>query len=181
MRKTLAVFWAAVFVLRVAGGEIVVTEKIDTIGDAAHPFKGTLKGTLLDKDNRASSKITFKSATSERDKKGTGVDYVNAQCWGIDAVNLCKYKKKNQMILINGRLESGQYDNYKGITIYTLKTIVNQGGIHYLPDQPDARFADVFFERNPAEREFYKKFASAYRKELKEKNKENEENESDSN
>ena len=117
----------------------------------------------------------------ERDKKGTGVDYVNAQCWGIDAVNLCKYKKKNQMILINGRLESGQYDNYKGITIYTLKTIVNQGGIHYLPDQPDARFADVFFERNPAEREFYKKFASAYRKELKEKNKENEENESDSN
>lgn len=64
-------------------------------------------------------------------------NFIPCVCFGRTAESMCKYVVKGQQLLVQGPLESGQYQDNNGIRHYTLDVLANQ--IDFLQKPQSAR------------------------------------------
>ena len=62
----------------------------------------------------------------QKDKEDSGADFPSCVCFNNVAVNLNKYVHKGDLIAIDGRLQTGSYDDKDGKKIYTTDVVVNK-------------------------------------------------------
>jgi single-strand DNA-binding protein len=62
------------------------------------------------------------SLAVDRDKEST--DFIPCLCWGDNAQNLAKYVVKGQQLLVQGKMQSGSYQDSSGSTRYTLDAYI---------------------------------------------------------
>ena len=68
---------------------------------------------------------TYVDANGER-----GTDFIQCQVWRKPAENMAKFVSKGALIGIEGKLETGSYDNSDGVRIYT--TTVKCDSVQFL-------------------------------------------------
>lgn len=62
----------------------------------------------------------------QKDKEDSGADFPSCVCFNNVAVNLSKYVHKGDLIAIDGRLQTGSYDDKDGKKVYTTDVVVNK-------------------------------------------------------
>lgn len=67
----------------------------------------------------------YSNQNGERD-----ADFINCTIWGKQAENLCKYCNKGSQIGVQGRIQTRNYQNKEGVTVYT--TEVSASNITFL-------------------------------------------------
>lgn len=65
-----------------------------------------------------------KKQEAESQNKPTA-DFINCQAWGKLAENISKFTGKGKRILIQGRIQTGSYQDKDGKTIYTTDVVAN--------------------------------------------------------
>ena len=73
------------------------------------------------------------SLAVRRDKDNT--DFINCVAFGKTAELLSQYTSKGNKLAVEGRLQTGSYDNKDGVKIYTTEVIVNK--MHLLEKKSD--------------------------------------------
>lgn len=73
-------------------------------------------------NNTAFTRITI---AIDRAGKDAGTDFINVQIWGAQAENVCKYLSKGRQVAIEGRIQTGQYTDKEGKTVYTTDIVAN--------------------------------------------------------
>lgn len=58
------------------------------------------------------------------DRGSDAADFIPCVCWGETAENMAKYVQKGRQLLIQGKLQSGSYQDESGTTRYTLDAFV---------------------------------------------------------
>lgn len=53
-------------------------------------------------------------------------DFINCQVFGKLAENAAKFTTKGLRVLVNGRIQTGSFQNQKGQTVYTTDVVANQ-------------------------------------------------------
>lgn len=59
------------------------------------------------------------------DRKGEGTDFINCICFGKTAQSLTKWCGKGTKIAVEGRIQTGSYENREGKKVKTTDVIVN--------------------------------------------------------
>lgn len=59
-------------------------------------------------------------------QNGPDADFIACQAWGKTAEVICQYLQKGSLLGVEGRIETGSYDNPQGQRVYTTKVVVNQ-------------------------------------------------------
>lgn len=54
------------------------------------------------------------------DRGNNQADFIPCVAWGDNAINMEKYVKKGRQLLVQGKLQSGSYQDREGSTRYTL-------------------------------------------------------------
>ena len=84
---------------------------------------------------------TFNIAIDRPVKEGAEkkADFPSIVALGKTAENCEKYLKKGRMVAVNGRLQTGSYQNKNGDTVYTTDVLANR--VQFLPDgsKPEAK------------------------------------------
>src|SRR5690625_4555276 len=62
----------------------------------------------------------FKNAQGEQE-----ADFIRCQAWGKQAENLANYMKKGSQIGIDGRIQTGSYQDKDGKTVYTTDVVAD--------------------------------------------------------
>lgn len=83
------------------------------------------------KDNMAILKF---SIAVNRIKKGE-TDFINCLAFKEKAENIAKFFKKGKMIAIEGRIQTGSYDNKEGQKVYTTEVLID--GFHFTGEKKD--------------------------------------------
>ena len=65
------------------------------------------------------------SLAVNRRGKDAGADFINCVCFGKQGEFAEKYLKKGQEVLIQGRIQTGSYQNKDGQKVYTTDVIVD--------------------------------------------------------
>jgi single-strand DNA-binding protein len=52
-------------------------------------------------------------------------DFIRCKVWGKQAENLAEYQTKGSKIAIDGRIETGSYENKDGNKVYTTEVVAN--------------------------------------------------------
>jgi single-strand DNA-binding protein len=73
-------------------------------------------------NNTATTRITL---AIDRPGKDAGTDFINVQVWGTQAENVCKYLSKGRQVAVEGRIQTGQYTDKEGKTVYTTDIVAN--------------------------------------------------------
>ena len=68
-------------------------------------------------------------------------DFINCVIWGKQAENLCKYCTKGSQIGVQGRIQTRNYQNNEGKTVYV--TEVNANNITFLSSKGNTNSAPV--------------------------------------
>lgn len=71
----------------------------------------------------------FSNQNSERE-----ADFINCVVWGKQADNLCKYCTKGSQIGVQGRVQTRNYENDEGKTVYVTEILVSN--ITFLNTKP---------------------------------------------
>lgn len=53
-------------------------------------------------------------------------DFIRCIAWNKTAETMCKYLKKGSQIGVEGRIQTGQYEDKSGATVYTTDIVVEQ-------------------------------------------------------
>ena len=61
-----------------------------------------------------------------RKKKDDPADFISCKAFGKTAETIATYLHKGSLIGVNGRIQTGKYDNKEGRTVYTFDVIVNE-------------------------------------------------------
>ena len=51
-------------------------------------------------------------------------DFINCKAFGKTAENIAKFFSKGALILVEGRIQTGHYDNKEGVRVYTTDVMV---------------------------------------------------------
>ena len=79
------------------------------------------------KNNTAVCRFTIAiDRPKQKDKEYSGADFPSCVCFNNVAVNLNKYVHKGDLIAVDGRLQTGSYDDKDGKKIYTTDVVVNK-------------------------------------------------------
>lgn len=81
-------------------------------------LKYTANGTAV-------SKFTLAVKRAKKDANGVDADFINIICWTGLAEATAKYLSKGKQCSVSGRLQSRNYKNAEGITIYIIEVIAN--------------------------------------------------------
>lgn len=73
-------------------------------------------------NNTSTTRITL---AIDRPGKDAGTDFINVQVWGAQAENVCKYLSKGRQVAVEGRIQTGQYTDKEGKTVYTTDIVAN--------------------------------------------------------
>ena len=79
---------------------------------------------------------TFSNASGERE-----ADFINCVTWRKQAENLCQYQDKGSLISVEGRIQTGRFDDKDGNKRYT--TDVAADSIQFLGAKGQVRTEDV--------------------------------------
>ena len=60
------------------------------------------------------------------DRNGEGADFINCKCFKAQAENLNKWKKKGDMLAIQGRINTGDYTNKEGKKVYYTEVVADR-------------------------------------------------------
>lgn len=60
-------------------------------------------------------------------------DFISCEAWGSQGTFAEKFLKKGSLIIVHGRIQTGNYTNKDGNTVYT--TTVNVSGYDFVPGQ----------------------------------------------
>lgn len=52
-------------------------------------------------------------------------DFIRISVWGAQAENCANYLAKGRLVAVQGRIQTGQYENDKGDTVYTTDVVAN--------------------------------------------------------
>ena len=80
-----------------------------------------------------STEVAKFSLAVRRDKDNT--DFINCVAFGKTAELLSQYTSKGNKLAVEGRLQTGSYDNKDGVKVYTTEVIVNK--MHLLEKKSD--------------------------------------------
>ena len=58
------------------------------------------------------------------DRNDDNADFIPCIAWGDNAVNMDKYVMKGRQLLVQGKLQSGSYEDKNGVNRYTLDLFV---------------------------------------------------------
>ena len=75
--------------------------------------------------------LKFSIAINRRKKDE--VDFLNCVAFEKNAENIAKFFKKGSMIAIEGRIQTGSYDNKEGKKVYTTDIMVD--GFHFMGEK----------------------------------------------
>lgn len=80
----------------------------------------------LQKTNSGKSVVKFTLAVNRRFKAEgqPEADFIRCIAWGKTADVMCQYLGKGSQIGIDGRIETGQYQDKNGATVYTTDIVV---------------------------------------------------------
>lgn len=62
----------------------------------------------------------------DRIGKNAGADFIPCLIWDKQAELMAKSVKQGELIAVDGRIQSGSYQNNNGDTVYTLEVVVNR-------------------------------------------------------
>lgn len=94
--------------------------------------------------NGANTTCSFTIAVSRQFSNQNGerdADFINCVIWGKQAENLCKYCTKGSQIGVQGRIQTRNYQNNEGKTVYV--TEVNANNITFLSSKGNTNSAPV--------------------------------------
>jgi len=77
--------------------------------------------------------LSFTVAVNRRKKDEA--DFISCKAFDKTADNICKFFTKGAMIAIEGRIQTGSYDNKEGAKIYTTDIMVD--GFHFTGEKRD--------------------------------------------
>ena len=92
----------------------------------------------------ATATARFSVAVNRRFKNAEGnydADFINCVIWGKQAENLCKYCTKGSQIGVQGRIQTRNYQNNEGKTVYV--TEENANNITFLSSKGNTNSAPV--------------------------------------
>lgn len=90
------------------------------------------------KNNISYTRITVAVNRNHKNDDGKReADFINCVAWKERAELICKYFDKGSQIGLEGRIQTGKYENEKGTTIYTTDVIID--GITFLDKKQDSR------------------------------------------
>jgi single-strand DNA-binding protein len=96
---------------------------------------------------------SFTNAQGEKE-----VDFISCTAWRKQAENMGKFVDKGNLLGIDGRIETGSYDNKDGVRIYTTTVIADSVAFLEPKGQKEQeRFSPPPMDDLPFEREGYKK------------------------
>ena len=73
---------------------------------------------------------TFTSDNGER-----GCDYIQIVCWRKQAENVSKFCHKGSLVGVDGRIQTGSYDNKDGVRVYTTEVVADS--VSFLDSKKD--------------------------------------------
>lgn len=86
----------------------------------------TISGTPVTKFSIAVDRGYSRDKKIELTEKGeVTADFINIVVWGKSAENVANYTTKGKLIAIQGRLQSGSYDDKDGKKVYTTDVVAN--------------------------------------------------------
>ncbi len=83
-----------------------------------------------------------------RFKKGEA-DFINCLAWDKTAELINTYFKKGSLIAIEGRIQTGSYDNKEGKKVYTTEVVVER--MHFTGEKKDNDTTQTGFSEIPGE------------------------------
>lgn len=96
------------------------------------------------KEHKSVTKFTLAVGRGKRDGEDQGADFVNVVCFGKTAEFASAYLEKGKAILVEGRVNTGKYENKEGQMVYTTDIVANK--VLFLPlNKRDGR--DEHFEQ----------------------------------
>lgn len=94
-------------------------------------------GTAVAKFGLAVDKGLSKDKKQEMESKGQPTaDFINIVVWGKSAENCADYLVKGRLVGIQGRIQSGSYDDKDGKKVYTTEVVVNSIEFLEFGDKP---------------------------------------------
>lgn len=100
-------------------GRLTAKPELRTIGSGTSTTRFTLAV------NR-----TFSNAQGERE-----TDFISIVAWRAQAENVCKYLDKGSLVSVDGRIQTGSYDDKDGKKVYTTDVVADQ--INFLESKKD--------------------------------------------
>lgn len=97
----------------------------------------TLIGRVTKEIELKGDKVKFCKFTLavNRMKKEDPADFINCVAFGKTAEVVAEYVKKGHRLAVQGRIQTGSYDNKEGIKVYTTDVMVNN--IEFLESKGD--------------------------------------------
>lgn len=84
------------------------------------------------KKNEKTSFVNFSLA----DRNGKTTQWVNVTAYGVTAENLCKFKKKGEIIAVSGRLQLSEKDGKKYVQVNAFEIEYLNGGNNNNGNEP---------------------------------------------
>lgn len=84
------------------------------------------------KKNEKTSFVNFSLA----DRNGKTTQWVNVTAYGVTAENLCKFKKKGEIIAVSGRLQLAEKDGKKYVQVNAFEIEYLNGGNNNNGNEP---------------------------------------------
>lgn len=82
--------------------------------------------TAVTKFNLAVDKGLSKEKKQEMESKGQSTaDFINITVWGKSAENCANFLSKGRLVGVQGRIQTGKYQDNDGKTIYTTEVVAN--------------------------------------------------------
>lgn len=87
-------------------------------------FIGRVTDDLVLKQTESTNMVRFSIAVQRRGHNDTA-DFIPMVAFGKTAEYICDFLHKGSKVAIEGRFQSGSYQNENGETVYTLNCVVN--------------------------------------------------------
>lgn len=80
------------------------------------------------RDTQSGMKIARFTLAIDRPTKGEDkqADFPSVVCFGKTAENVGRYMSKGRQVAVEGRIQTGQYTNQDGVTVYTTEVAANR-------------------------------------------------------
>jgi len=84
--------------------------------------------------------VTTFTLAVDRQSKSKGTDFIRITVFGKQAENCSKYISKGRQVAVEGRIQTGSYQNKNSDTVYTTDVIANR--VQFLGDKSERELSE---------------------------------------